>query len=98
MFNVFLSLGIIAGIGSILRYIFPDIDIENFRRSINKLVLYIILPALIFNIVYNSKIGAEFFQIPIASIGGISAALSLAAILFSFLKINMYKIIYIKKK
>jgi len=88
MFNVFLSLGIIAGIGSILRYIFPDIDIENFRRSINKLVLYIILPALIFNIVYNSKIGAEFFQIPIASIGGISAALSLAAILFSFLKID----------
>ena len=88
MLNVFLSLGVIAGIGSILRYVFPEIDIENFRRSINKLVLYIILPSLIFNIVFNAEIGAEFFQIPIASIGGISAALSLAAIIFVFINID----------
>ncbi len=88
MFNVFLSLGVIAGIGSVLRYIFPEIDIESFRRSINKLVLYIILPSLIFNIVYNTKIGAEFFQIPVVAIGGISAALSLAAFLFAFIKID----------
>lgn len=83
MIDVFISLAIITGLGSILRFIFPDIDIENFRRSINRLVLYIVLPALIFNIITQADPGAEFYQVPIAAIVGISMSLLLAILIFS---------------
>lgn len=85
MFNVFLSLAIIAAIGSVLRFIFPEMDIEHFRKSINKLVLYVILPALIFNVVYNAEPGREFFHVPIAAFGGIAAALILSFSIFHFI-------------
>jgi len=87
MLNVFISLALIASIGSVLRLIFPDMDIEYFRKSINKLVLYIILPALIFNVVYHAEIGKEFYHIPISAFGGIVAALILASLVFYFIKL-----------
>lgn len=87
MFNVFISLALIASVGSVLRFVFPDIDIEYFRKSINKLVLYIILPALIFNVVYHAEVGKEFYHIPISAFGGIVAALILASLVFYFIKL-----------
>lgn len=87
MFNVFLSLAIIAAIGSVLRFIFPEMDIEHFRKSINKLVLYVILPALIFNVVYNAEPGREFYHVPIAAFGGIAAALVLSFFIFRFINL-----------
>jgi predicted permease len=87
MINVFISLAIIAAIGATLRFIFPDMDIESFRRSINKLVLYIILPALIFNVIYNANPGKEFYYVPIAALGGIMAALIIAIIAFHFIRL-----------
>jgi len=87
MFNVFISLALIASVGSVLRFVFPDMDIEYFRKSINKLVLYIILPALIFNVVYQAEVGKEFYDIPISAFGGIVAALILASLVFYFIKL-----------
>ena len=87
MFNVFISLALIASVGSVLRFIFPDMDIEYFRKSINKLVLYIILPALIFNVVYHAEVGKEFYHIPVSAFGGIVAALILASLVFYFIKL-----------
>lgn len=85
MFHVFISLALIAFVGSGMRFIFPETDIENFRRSINKMVLYVILPALIFNVVYHAEPGKEFYDIPIAAIGGILSALMVAAVIFYFI-------------
>ena len=87
MINVFLSLAIIAGLGASLRYIFPDMDIEYVRKSINKIVLYVVLPALIFNVIYKAPVGKEFFHIPIAALGGILSALAVAMIAFYFIKL-----------
>ena len=87
MVNVFISLAIIAAIGSVCRYIFPEIDIENLRKSISKLVLFIILPALIFNVIYNAGIGKEFIHVPVAALGGIIAALVLSSMVFIFLRL-----------
>jgi predicted permease len=88
MADVFLSLVIIAALGYSLRYIFPDIDIDQFRRSINRLVLYIILPALIFNVVMNADIGEEFYKIPLAALAGIFLSLLLAAAVYRFFNIS----------
>lgn len=87
MFHVFISLALIAAVGSALRFIFPEMDIGSLRKSINKLVLYIILPALIFNVVYHAEVGKEFYHIPISALGGILAALILASLFFHFIRL-----------
>lgn len=87
MVDVFLSLIIIASIGYFLKYLFSDLNIDQFRRTINRLVLYVILPALIFNVVINSDIGEEFFKIPISALGGIILSLLAAMAVFNFFKI-----------
>ncbi len=81
MTNVFLALALIALIGSLLRYSFPHVDIEQLRKSINLLVLYVFLPALIFRVVYTSSVGEEFFQIPLAIGTGILSCLALGVII-----------------
>lgn len=81
MLSVFLALALITLIGSLLRYIFPEVDIDQLRRSINLLVLYIFLPALIFRVIYTSSVGDEFFKIPLAIATGILACLILGLLL-----------------
>jgi predicted permease len=84
MLNIFLSLGTIALIGFLFRFIFPGTDTMKFRVSINRLVLFVVLPALIFDVIYHAPAGSEFYTIPLAALGGIAAALILALALFRF--------------
>jgi predicted permease len=87
MLNVFLSLGIIALIGFSLRLIFPDTDITKFRISINRMVLFVVLPALIFDVIYHVPVHSEFFKIPLAALSGVAAALILAFGLFRYISL-----------
>jgi len=77
MTDVFLALALITLIGSLLRYFFPKVDIDQLRKHINLLVLYIFLPALIFRVVYTSSVGEEFYKIPLAIATGILSCLIL---------------------
>lgn len=88
MTSVFLSLGAIALLGSILQTVFPDWDIENFRKSINKLVLYILLPALIFKVIYTSELGKVFYEVPLVIAAGIFGCLLVAWLIFRFIPID----------
>ena len=63
MLTVFLALIVVASIGLILKL--SSLDVEDTRKKINFLVLYIFLPALIFKVIYTSQVGKEFYQIPI---------------------------------
>ncbi|MDJ0534812.1 MAG: AEC family transporter [Xenococcaceae cyanobacterium MO_207.B15] len=81
MTTVFLALALITLIGSLLRYLFPQLDIDQLRKSLNLLVLYIFLPALIFRVVYTSSVGEEFYKIPIAIASGIISCLILGIII-----------------
>jgi malate permease and related proteins len=84
MLNVFLALALIAFMGSMIRYVFPSMDVESLRKSINKIVLYFILPALIFNVVYKSEVGKEFIHIPLTATAGIFAALIFSVCIYHF--------------
>lgn len=55
--TVFIALGIIAILGSIIGFLLPDLDIEQARRSCSALVLYVFLPALAFDAVYRAPLG-----------------------------------------
>jgi predicted permease len=82
MLTVFLSLGAIALVGSALQRLFPEWKIEEFRTSINRLVLHVLLPALIFKVISTSDLEGVLYHVPLAAAAGIVGCLSVAWILF----------------
>lgn len=78
MTMVFLSLGAIAITGALLRRIFPNWNIDDFRKSINMLVLYVLLPALVFKVIYTSELSQELYQVPLAVAAGVFGCLGAA--------------------
>lgn len=84
--TVFLALALVIVVGSILVYILPDFPVDQVRQNINKLVLYIFLPALNFQVVYSSTIGHEFWQIPVLAALGIIIGVILGVLLYLPLK------------
>lgn len=75
MLDVFLSLGAIALLGSALPRLFPDWNVEDFRKSINRLVLHVLLPALIFKVIATAEPDRLLFQVPLAAAAGIGVCL-----------------------
>lgn len=75
MLDVFLSLGAIALLGSALQRLFPDWNVEDFRKSINRLVLHVLLPALIFKVIATAELDGLLYQVPLAAAAGIGACL-----------------------
>lgn len=80
--TVFLALACVIILGSILVYVIPEFPVDSVRQNINKLVLYIFLPALNFQVVYSSSIGHEFWQIPVLALGGIIICVLIGALLY----------------
>lgn len=88
MFNVFVSVALIAFIGSMFGWLFPAIKVEQLRKGINTLVLYILLPALIFDVLYLTEMGKVFYEVPIVAVAGILVCLITAWIVFKFINIK----------
>ena len=82
MTEVLLALGLIALVGSLLRYLFLDLDVEAARRTIGMLVLNVFLPALVFRVICSVPTGAEMVQIPLVMGISVACCLALAVLLF----------------
>ncbi len=82
MADVLLALGLMALLGSLLRYWLPDFDVESARRSIGVLVLNVFLPALVFRVICSVPSGPEMVQIPLVMGIGVVCCLGLALLLF----------------
>lgn len=82
MATVLLALGLIACIGSILRYLLHDLDVEMARRVIGDLVLNIFLPALVFRVIFTAQMGAENYQIPLVMLLSILVCLAISIVVF----------------
>jgi predicted permease len=82
MTPVLLALGLIALIGSLLRYVVADLDVEAARRSIGVLVLNVFLPALVFRVICSVPTGPEMLQIPLVMAIGVGCCLALALLIF----------------
>jgi predicted permease len=88
MLTVFLSLGTITLAGSALQRLFPDWNIEEFRKSINRLVLYVLLPALIFKVISTSDLDGVLYQVPFAAAAGIVGCLAVAWLVFRWIPLD----------
>ena len=85
MIAAFLPLAVIAGLGALLRHFNPEM--EQTRRAINQLVLYVLLPALVFRTVMESRLDALFLQIPAVAAIGVLGCLAIGFVVFHFLPI-----------
>ncbi len=85
MTAVFLPLAAIALIGAVLRHSVPGM--EEARKNLNLLVLYVFLPALVFHTVMNSQLDRLFYVIPLAAATGVLSCLTLGFLAFHFLPI-----------
>ena len=88
MLDVFISLGAIALVGSALPRLSPDWDIETFRKSINRLVLQLLLPALIFKVIYTADLSGVLFEVPLVMAAGILGCLSAAYLVFRWMPVS----------
>lgn len=86
--SVFLALACVVFLGTLVTYLFPQIQIDKFRSNINQLVLYIFLPALNFKVIYEATIGHEFWQLPLLSFLGVVAAVVVGVVTYSFIKVS----------
>jgi predicted permease len=74
--TVFLALGLIALIGSLVHWWLPDLDVALTRRVAGQLVINVFLPALNFEVVYKLPIDKTFWQVPlILTVGALTCVL-----------------------
>jgi predicted permease len=63
--TVFLALGLVSLIGSLVHWWLPDLDIAFTRRVAGVLVINVFLPALNFEVVYKLPIDKTFWEVPL---------------------------------
>ena len=85
MIAAFLPLAAIALLGALLRHFIPGM--EQTRQSMNKLVLYVFLPALVFRTVMDGTISRLFLEVPALAATGTLACLAVGFLVFHFLPI-----------
>ena len=75
--TVFLALGLIALIGSLVHWWLPDLDVALTRRVAGELVINVFLPALNFEVVYKLPIDRTFWQVPfILTVGALTCVVA----------------------
>ena len=85
MIAAFLPLATIALLGALLRHFIPGM--EQTRQSMNRLVLYVFLPALVFRTVMDGTISRLFLEIPAVAAIGTLSCLAVGFLVFHFLPI-----------
>jgi predicted permease len=66
----------------------PDVQVDLLRANLNKVVLAVFLPALNFNVVYQTKIGYEFWQLPILAALGVFISVLVAGLVYSLMPVE----------
>jgi predicted permease len=86
--HVFLGLGLIMLLGSSLHRLLPELDVDRFRQSINTLVLYVLLPALIFETFCDAPLNRDLVMVPLALSAGIFGCLAVATMIYRFIPLE----------
>jgi len=85
MMPVFLSLIPVAVVGILLRAFLPGA--EQMRVTLNRLVLYAFLPALVFRTIMTCPLDATFLRVPLAAALVVLSMLAIGFLVFHFLPI-----------
>jgi len=86
--EVLLALGLTALLGSVLRYLLPDLDFVDLRQKLNRLVLAVFLPALNFKVIYGAQVSAAFWQVPVLALAGLVTTVAAGSLVYALLPVE----------
>lgn len=89
MNEVLLQMAVLIACGSVWRLLQPgDINSETVRKSLFSLVYYLLLPALVLQVIWNSSVGLDAIRISFVASSGILAGMILGYLVCRVLKAN----------
>jgi malate permease and related proteins len=89
MFTVMLQMALLIAIGIVWQRIAPKhIPVLSHRRALTDLVFYILLPALVLDVMWQAPLNIDSIKISITALSSIAASFVLMWIVVRFLKVN----------
>lgn len=83
MIEVMLPLSVLVGAGALWTTVFPDTDAEAMRSQLNRLVLYLFFPCILFAVGASTRITAELLAVPLlVGIGTLGSGVMLYLLLY----------------
>lgn len=83
MIEVMLPLALLVGAGAVWPLIFRDAEVEVLRTQLNRLVLYVFYPCILFAVVSNTPITADLLSVPLlVGIGTLASGALLYVLLY----------------
>ena len=65
MIEVMLPLSLLVGAGAVWPLLFPDTDVEAMRSQLNRLVLYLFFPCILFAVGASTRVTTELLAVPL---------------------------------
>lgn len=89
MNEVLFQMAVLIAFGSVWRLLQPgDIDVDTVRKSLFSLVYYLLLPALVLQVIWNSSIGLDTARISFVASFGVFGGMLLGYLVCRALKTN----------
>ncbi len=83
MIEVMLPLSLLVGAGAVWPLLFPDTDAEAMRSQLNRLVLYLFFPCILFAVGASTRITADLLAVPLlVGLGTLGAGVVLYILLY----------------
>lgn len=83
MVEVMLPLGLLVAVGGLWPRFFPDTPVEGARTLLNRMVMYLFLPSILFSVASSTPISAELLSVPLlVGIGSLVSGLILYGVMY----------------
>ncbi len=83
MVEVMLPLGLLVAVGGLWPRFFPDTPVDGARTLLNRMVMYLFLPSILFSVASSTPVSAELLSVPLlVGIGSLVSGLILYGIMY----------------
>ncbi|MDH5343249.1 MAG: AEC family transporter [Betaproteobacteria bacterium] len=83
MVEVMLPLGLLVAIGGLWPRFFPDTPVDGARTLLNRMVMYLFLPSILFSVASSTPVSADLLSVPLlVGIGSLVSGLILYVVMY----------------
>ena len=83
MVEVMLPLGLLVAIGGLWPQFFPDTPVDGARTLLNRMVMYLFLPSILFSVASSTPVSADLLSVPLlVGIGSLVSGLILYVVMY----------------
>ncbi len=83
MVEVMLPLGLLVAVGGLWPRFFPDTPVDGARTLLNRMVMYLFLPSILFSVASSTPVSAALLSVPLlVGIGSLASGLILYGVMY----------------